>query len=93
MEMDSLPHVIQGQSIGFKQSGSLSALAPSHLCEAIIRAASPDFYWDGFHWVPQAVLFLSRNEPGTLEALALKQRSLLLRWSRGQAQPLHRRFP
>lgn len=61
--MDSLPHVIQGESVGFKHFGSLFIMAsPPPGLLTLIKTEMVNFFWDALHWVPQAVLFLSCDE-------------------------------
>ena len=42
----------------------LSCLDPPSNLLANIQAKMVDFFWNGFHWVPQSVLFLPREEGG-----------------------------
>lgn len=55
-------NVLQRESVGSKQFGSLSSLASPDLCEATwllaqIQVEMVNFFWNGLHWVPQVVLF------------------------------------
>jgi len=42
----------------------LTCLDPPSGLIAEIQAKMVNFFWDKFHWVPQSVLFLSRDEGG-----------------------------